>query len=142
MAKFNWNPWMGLDLSAGDRIRDDRPGRIAAGDRKGPMWSPPADMVEDSTGIVIQVDLPGVTLENIGLQFKEAGLVLYGRRRFEKDARKNAYHMLERTCGPFGRTFPLPRNVNQESIRAHLKDGVLTITISKTKPKRRTIRVD
>ena len=142
MAKLNWNPWMGLDLSAEEHLRDDTTGRPSAGDKNSLVWNPAADMVEDGEGIIIQVDVPGIVLEDIGVELKENELKLYGRRRFEKDARKNVYHMLERTYGPFARTFPLPRNVNQDSIRAHLKDGVLTITISKNKPCCRTIVVD
>ncbi|WP_147819377.1 Hsp20/alpha crystallin family protein [Salidesulfovibrio onnuriiensis] len=142
MAKLNWNPWMGLDLSADEQLRGDTAGRPAAGDHGGMAWAPAADMVEDEKRITIQVDVPGLSLEDIGVELRKGELQLYGRRRFEKDARKNVYHMLERTYGPFGRTFSLPRNVDQDSIRAHLKDGVLTIVISKSKPRRRTISVE
>lgn len=135
---------MGLDLSADDsnRVRDDRIGRPAPAEGKNSLWTPAADMVEDGENILIQVDTPGLSLEDITVELKECELRLYGRRRFEKDARKNVYHILERTCGPFARTFALPRNVSRDSVRAQLKDGVLTITISKPKPKRRTISVD
>lgn len=142
MAKLNWNPWMGMDLTAEEQARDDLAGHPATGDKKGLLWAPASDMVEDSHRIIIQADLPGLRLEDIAVEVKENELVLYGRRPFEKDARQNVYHMLERSYGPFARTFPLPRNADHESIQAHLKDGVLTITISKIRPRRRTIAVD
>jgi HSP20 family protein len=50
----------------------------------------------------------------------------------------NHYHRIERTYGTFSRTFSLPRTVDQDSIPASYRDGILEVTIPKreeAKPK-------
>lgn len=143
MGKLNWNPWMGLDVADDEleRLCDDLAGRPAAACEKNSLWSPAADMVEEPDCVVIKADLPGLTLKDIALEFRDGELVIYGCRRFEKESGSNIYHVLERSYGPFSRAFPLPANMDSDSIRATLGDGVLTITVDRKKMRRRNIPV-
>jgi HSP20 family molecular chaperone IbpA len=47
----------------------------------------------------------------------------------------NRYWITERSTGSFYRTFQFPTNVDREGVKAVLKDGILTITVPKTKTK-------
>jgi HSP20 family protein len=56
-----------------------------------------------------------------------------GERRFEKDARKENYHRVERSYGTFSRSFTLPGTVDQSGISAKLKDGILEVKLPKAR---------
>ena len=56
---------------------------------------------------------------------------LAGERKFEKDAKKDNYHRIERTYGTFTRAFALPQQVNPEGVQAAFENGILTITVPK-----------
>ncbi|MHB8813152.1 MAG: Hsp20/alpha crystallin family protein [Steroidobacteraceae bacterium] len=57
--------------------------------------------------------------------------------------RKNEkFHRVESVTGSFTRSFTLPDNVNEKSIRCESQDGVLTVHIPKTEiEKRRAIEI-
>ncbi len=138
MGKMNWNPWVGMDMAAEelDRLMGKScPGAAA-------VWKPVADMVEDSKGVVIRLDVPGVSLEDVTVEIKGNELLVYGIRRFGRDEHSNAFHVLERPCGPFVRRFTLPVSVDRDSVRARLKHGELTVSVARKKVRRRTIPVN
>ena len=93
-------------------------------------WVPPVDIYETRDGFVIQVELPGVKKEDVGLELKENSLVLKGERRLERDVKEGA-HRTERVYGAFQRSFNLPTNINTSGVKASFKDGVLEIVLPK-----------
>lgn len=53
------------------------------------------------------------------------------------------YWVTERSVGEFHRTFSFPGHVDQDSVKASLKNGVLTITVPKAKkPQTRRINIE
>ncbi|WP_026167489.1 Hsp20/alpha crystallin family protein [Desulfovibrio oxyclinae] len=139
MAKLNWNPWMGLDENGDDTERGFE--EISVNTDSANVWSPAADMVESERHIHILVEVPGLSLEDMVVEVQQGELVVCGRRCFARDDRDNLYHVLERDYGPFLRRFSLPKRVNSRSVSARLSNGLLTITIAKRPPGRRTIKV-
>ncbi len=132
MGKLNRNLWM---FAEEDRERLDRLLR-----ERGPMgggegayvWQPQADVLETEAEWVIQIELPGLTLDEVVLEVTGRDLVVYGERRFVKDAGGGpAYHTLERSYGPFARGFVLPKGLDAAAVRAVLRDGLLTVTVPK-----------
>lgn len=105
-------------------------------------WIPPVDIQEAADGYKLQVELPGLTKEDIQITLENNVLRLSGERKFEKDAKKESYHRIERTYGAFTRSFALPQQVNGESIQAAFENGVLTISVPKAEQaKPRTIAI-
>ena len=65
-----------------------------------------------------------------------------GERKFEKETHEENYHRIERSYGSFYRSFTIPRQVDQEKIKAEHDNGVLRITMpKKTESKPKTIKV-
>ena len=99
------------------------------------FWQPAADVHETPAGIVIKLELAGVTTESVNVSLSGDGrrLVVSGTRAEENDERisRIGCHQLEIYFGPFERTFLLPddREIDRDSIAATLKDGFLTITL-------------
>jgi HSP20 family protein len=104
---------------------------------KSGTWAPPVDVAEENEKIIVRVEVPGMNEQDLKVSFEDGVLTISGERQFERKEDRN-YHRIERTYGTFSRTFSLPRTVDQDSIAASYRDGILEITIPKreeAKPK-------
>lgn len=104
---------------------------------KSGTWAPPVDVAEEKDSIIVRVEVPGMNEQDLKVGFEDGVLTVSGERQFERKEDRN-YHRIERTYGTFSRTFTLPRTVDQDSIAASYRDGMLEITIPKreeAKPK-------
>ncbi|HWM91007.1 MAG TPA: Hsp20/alpha crystallin family protein [Thermoanaerobaculia bacterium] len=102
-------------------------------------WVPPVDIQETGDSYLFHAELPGMTKEDIHITLENNVLRVSGERKFEKDAKKESYHRVERTYGTFARTFSLPTQVDAENVQAAFENGILTVTIPKAeqaKPRR------
>lgn len=108
--------------------------RAAPGGSRG--FLPPVDIWEDEQQVVIQLDVPGCTLENLSAEAVDGQLVVTGERQVGGDAKRR--YRSERWQGRFVRSFTLPQGIDGANIRATYEDGVLTVTLPKpeeAKPK-------
>lgn len=96
-------------------------------------WSPAMDVMESDEEIVLKAELPGIELKDVEVLIKDNILTLRGERKFEKEEKKENYHRIERSYGVFQRSFTLPATVEQEKVKARMKDGVLEVRLPKTK---------
>jgi HSP20 family protein len=115
-----------------DPIRDllaiqQRLDRFAAGQTG---WTPRVDLHETPDAYVVTAELPGLTRDDIEIQFHEDRLILGGTRR-ERISTCEQYHRIERGHGAFSRAFQLPVPVDPDRITADLHDGILTVTCPK-----------
>ena len=108
-------------------------------------WTPQVDVFESADAITLKVELPEVNPKNVELQIEGNALTLRGERNLENADNRESYHRIERSYGPFNRTFTVPSTVDTENVRAECRDGVLRITLPKkaeTKPKQIKVQVD
>lgn len=94
-------------------------------------WNPSADIFENDNEVVVTAELPGMNAKDIELKVENNVLMLKGERRFEKEAKEQNYHRIEREYGVFSRVFSLPAVVDIEKVTAEYKDGVLRIVLPK-----------
>ena len=102
-------------------------------------WAPSVDIYETSEKIVIKVDLPGMSQEEVELRIEDNTLTVKGDRQLEKNTKREDYHRIERSYGAFSRSFTLPNTIDVDNIKAQHKNGVLEIVLPKkedTKPKK------
>ena len=105
-------------------------------------WMPPVDIQETADSYRLTAELPGLTKEDISITLENNVLRLTGERKFEKDAKKEGFHRIERTYGAFARAFTLPSQVNHDRVEAAFENGILTINVPKAeqaKPRKITI---
>jgi len=93
--------------------------------------NPPLDIVESQTGYSVTIDLPGVSAENVNVEFKEGRLWVTGERVVEAREEGKKYHRLERRMGKFRRVVGLPEDVANDRIAADFHEGVLTVSLPK-----------
>jgi len=89
----------------------------------------PASVWEDSGSYHVELDVPGVTRENVELTFDKGTLKISTERSAPEDQRLGLVD--ERRYGKVTRTVTLPESIDPESIAASLADGVLHVTVSK-----------
>jgi HSP20 family protein len=105
-------------------------------------WNPSVDIFENDNEIVVKAELPGMNVKDIDVKLENNVIMLKGERRFEKEAKEENYHRIEREYGTFSRAFSLPVAVNPDKVTAEYKNGVLKVVLPKkveVKPKAITI---
>ena len=107
-------------------------------------WVPAVDIFENAKQeLVLKAELPDMKREDITVTFENSTLTLKGERKFENEAKKEAFHRVERAYGTFSRSFSLPPTVDATHIAAEYKNGVLTVTLPfREESKPRSINVE
>lgn len=93
-------------------------------------WKPPVDLYETPDEYVLTAELPGLAREDVQIHFHDGRLTLSGMRRGRPNASEQ-FHRVERGHGSFSRSFQLPVPIDSDSIRADLRNGVLTVVCPK-----------
>lgn len=104
----------------------------------GPVPGCEVDVREDEDHYFFVAELPGLTRDDVEVTLEDGVLTISGEKKDDRKEEKNGYHLRERRYGKFTRSFRLPAEVDHEKVGAHLKDGLLTITLDKAeaiKPK-------
>jgi HSP20 family protein len=115
-----------------------------AGSMAGP-WVPMVDVRETGEAIEVLAELPGLRPEDVEVNVENNVLTIAGEKKQEvTEGDANAeYHLVERRCGRFERSFTLPRTVKADAISAQFTNGLLTVTLPKAeaaKPRRVEIK--
>ncbi|XP_030463031.1 small heat shock protein, chloroplastic isoform X1 [Syzygium oleosum] len=103
---------------------------------RGAKWSPRMDVVESERNYVLTVEVPGVSSKDIRVEVSDQKLTVTGMRQawkvsgFSNDSIMS-YHKREITQGPYQITWPLPTNVNKDSVSAEFVEGFLQIIVPK-----------
>jgi HSP20 family protein len=105
---------------------------------------PPVDIFEDEHDIVLKLEVPGVDQKDLDIRIENNTITIRGERKFEKEAKEENYHRVERRYGSFQRSFGLPQTVNPENVTADYENGILKVTLAKraeAKPKQIKVNV-
>lgn len=101
-------------------------------------WLPSVRIEDSEDGHTLNVDLPGVSPEDVEISLKGRQLTLKGSRVFGKEGEKGCFSRA------FTRSFSLPVTADLEGIQANAENGVLTIKIPRkeeAKPRQIAISV-
>jgi len=143
MTLVKWNPSRNV-LNWGDNLFEDffNSDRFLSLNREG--WYPAVDITEDENGYHVQMELPGLTKQDVKISFKDDVLHIAGEKKVEQEEEKKNYHHYERRFGKFERAFRLHSDVIVDKIDAIFKDGILKIELPKAeiaKPKEIEVKV-
>ncbi len=105
------------------------------------MLTPPVDIFETESGLVVVADLPGVEKDTIDVNVEKNVLTLKATptHQLNETLARQEYQLL-----PFFRQFQLSDAVDQSKISAEMKYGVLTIhlpRVAEQQPRKITVKV-
>ena len=96
-------------------------------------FDPRVDVAEHEKDYVISFELPGVDKKDIRVSVENGYLMISGEKKYESsDSDTNTWRR-ERRYGSFKRSFRLGDGIDQKNIDGSFKDGVLEISVPKTK---------
>lgn len=96
-------------------------------------WAPSVDVSETGKEVIVRAEAPGMDPKDIDISLVGNRLTIKGERKQEKEEKEENYYRSERIYGSFSRTVQLPAEVDENKIDATYKDGVLKITMPKTR---------
>jgi len=138
MKIVRWRPYGDL-LSMHDRIHrffEDAVNNIDRNEEPMASWYPLTDIYETKDDYIFKLEVPGLTKDDINIEFNGNILSVKGEKKEEKEVKKDNFFRVESYSGKFSRTFTLPRQVDAEKISAVMKNGILELRIAKVEEKK------
>ena len=97
-------------------------------------WMPVTDILEGGKEFLVKLDLPEVPRETVEVLIDEDTLIIKGERKLFREKGMDVLRS-EIAYGPFERRFLLPETVDETTIKADFKDGVLLVHLPKVEKK-------
>jgi len=94
---------------------------------------PRADLQETDEALVMTVDMPGFEEKDIDVSLAGDRLTVKGHTEKKEEKKEGDYHFSERRVGDLSRMVTLPCEVEADKVEAQMKNGVLTVTMPKSK---------
>jgi len=92
------------------------------------------DVFEDERRLVVRLEVPGMTKEDINIDVLDDALIISGEKRFERESGEGRWRTMQCAYGSFRRVVPLPVPVKTEGAVASYKNGVLRVELPKAEP--------
>jgi HSP20 family protein len=107
-----------------------------------PLLRPRSSVLEQADGnIVLKLEMPGVSRENLDIDVDSGELAITGRRPEQQSA--GTFLVRERPRGSFRQVYTLDDTIDPAKIDAVLEAGILTLTLHRkeaVKPRKITVR--
>lgn len=107
----------------------------------GRYYVPAADIFETEETLTVILEMPGVTKNSLEIQIEDDVLRVEGK--IDHSAYQDVEPVYaEYNIGHYARAFTLSEKIDREAITARVEDGVLTLTLPKSKealPRRITV---
>ncbi len=95
-------------------------------------FTPRISASEDREKVYVTAELPGLTEKDIEVTLTKEELIIRGEKKAEFEEEGRDMLRAERSYGCFQRVIPLGVEVNEDAVDAVFKDGVLSVTLTKT----------
>lgn len=120
MMRINTNPWKLMDAVLADLERNGKTTRSNS----------ETDVFETADAVLVKVNLPGVSPENVELSLERNVLTLTAKLE-EVTPEGTKVLWRERVTGEQKRVVQIPVRILHDNIEANLENGVLTVKIPK-----------
>jgi len=92
---------------------------------------PPADITVSEGDLVLTLDLPGLTADDVSIELADGFLTVHGERKRPQLAEGTSWVHSERAFGSFARRVAVPKGVDADAIMASMDNGVLSLIVPK-----------
>jgi HSP20 family protein len=106
-------------------------------------WMPALELVDAGDNFVLKAQLPGIDPKDIDVQVTREAISISGERRYENTDEKPGCVRSEFRYGKFHRVLTLPARIQNDSVQAECKDGILTLTLPKvTEARNKVVKIN
>ena len=92
---------------------------------------PAVNIKENEKAYEVEMAAPGMKKENFNIAVENGILTISANVQDEKEEKEKDYTRREFSYNSFSRSFTLPQNIDENSIKAKYDNGVLYLTINK-----------
>ena len=92
-------------------------------------WLPSVDIKREDGAYVIEVEVPGLSPDEVDVEAHDNVLTIQGERETSTEEKEDNFVRRERRHGKFVRRFTLPNGTSADDISAQVKDGVLHVRV-------------
>jgi len=111
-------------------------------------YAPRVDVRETKDAYLMDMDLPGLTADDVEISLKDRVLSISSIQEAKKEEKKKdaegvEYLIRERRSSSFARRFTLPEDIDANNVEANFANGVLSITVprkAEAQPRQITIK--
>jgi len=142
MLMRSWQPFAEIETIRQqlDKVFDQR---AATRDNSEATWMPALELVDAGDNFVLKAQLPGIDPKDIDVQVTREAISISGERRYENTDEKSGYVRSEFRYGKFHRVLNLPAPIQNDSVQAECKDGILTLTLPKvTEARNKVVKIN
>jgi HSP20 family protein len=123
-----------------DKVFDQR---AATRDNSEATWMPALEFVDAGDNFVLKAQLPGIDPKDVDIQVTREAISISGERRYENRDEKSGYVRSEFRYGKFHRVLTLPAHIQNDSVQAEYKDGILMLTLPKvTEARNKVVKIN
>lgn len=96
------------------------------------------DICENDDSYVIDIELPGFDKKDINVSLEDGYLTVSAQKSGKQDdsSEKDKSYVLKECTVSCRRSYYVGENIEHDSIKAKYKDGILSLTVPKEKPKK------
>jgi HSP20 family protein len=137
-----WQPFTEIETIREqlDKVFDQR---ATTRDNSEAAWMPALELVDAGDNFVLKAQLPGIDAKDIDVQVTPEAISISGERRYENTDEKSGYVRSEFRYGKFHRVVPLPAHIQNDSVQAEYKDGILMLTLPKvTEARNKVVKIN
>ncbi len=101
--------------------------------RPGGVWTPPTDVYETATDLMVKIEMPGTTEDQIEIVLYQDCLVVTGERREKADDEpaRTVIHQMDIWYGQYQVHVPLLVSIDHDRVEADYRNGMIYITLPK-----------
>ncbi len=92
-------------------------------------FNPELNISSDDKEYTITLEAAGLEDKDISINIDDRCLIIQGNKEEESENKEKSFYRIERRYGSFQRVLALPDDADDESIKASMKNGLLTIHI-------------
>ena len=104
------------------------------------LWSPAVDMYETSDSVMVFIELPGLSADDVQLSVGVGSLSISGFK--PSPVSGCTVESIEIHTGNFARELKIPGRIDRTSITASMKNGLLRVVLPKLKQEKVVVPID
>ncbi len=98
-------------------------------------FSPSVNVTQKDNVVHVQVELPGMTEEDVQVSLQDNVLTIQGERKLDEEVQERQMYRREFSYGTFRRSISVPGSPDPDQVKASFNNGILSIDLPVTEKK-------